>query len=194
MSPLMRQLPRSLTRRRGHATALREMMDHRIILAWVYTTLIVVRQDLREGDGVPLSASGHRCRHSDEEVLIACLDGDVGGRDVRIGVGQVQVIPSAELAHLRARCDTKCRLFVLASDDQAVRQRTPLKKRRSICAKCPCSARRWLQQWGGGGRMSILIGRCARKTQPPRSQSPNPPRSRISVRTLKNPNANRGAG
>ena len=115
LSPAMRQLPRGLRRRREHATVHRVLPDKRILIAWVYTTLIVVQQDLRTGDGVPLSLQGCRCDYSDEEVVIACLAGDVGGRDVRIGVGQVQVIPSAELPHLIARSDATCALVVLAT-------------------------------------------------------------------------------
>ena len=42
----------------------------------------------------------------------------------------MQVIPSAELPHLIARSDATCALVVLASDDQAVRQRKPLKQTR----------------------------------------------------------------
>ena len=130
LSPAMRQLPRGLRRRRQHSTVHRNLPDNRILIAWVYTTLIVVQQDLRKGDGVPLSLQGCRCDYSDEEVVIACLAGDVGGRDVRIGGGQVQLIPSAELPHLIARSDATCALVVLASDDQAVRQRKPLIKTR----------------------------------------------------------------
>ena len=72
LSPAMRQLPRGLRRRREHATVHRVLPDKRILIAWVYTTLIVVQQDLRTGDGVPLSLQGCRCDYSDEEVVIAC--------------------------------------------------------------------------------------------------------------------------
>ena len=117
----LRQLPRELKRRRGHASVYNSLPDNRIILAWVYTTLIVVQKDLRKGDGVPLSLQGCRCDYSDEDVVIACLAGDVAG-SLRIGVGQVQLIPSAELPTLIAKSDSTCSLLVLASDDQTVRQ------------------------------------------------------------------------
>ena len=130
LSPPLRNFQRGLRRRREHATVHRNLPDNRILIAWVYTTLIVVQQDLRNGDGVPFSLPGCPCDYSEEEVLVACLAGDVGGRDVRIGVGQAQLIPSAELPHLIARSDATCALVVLASDDQAVRQRKPLKQTR----------------------------------------------------------------
>ena len=127
MTPSLRQLPRELKRRRKHASVYNSLPDNRIIFAWVYTTFIVVQQDLRKGDGVPLSLQGCRCDYSDEDVVIACLAGNVGG-SVRIGVGQVQLVPSAELPRLIAKSDSTCSLLILASDDQTVRQRKALKK------------------------------------------------------------------